>query len=253
MIEIQNLTKKFKREKVLKGVDLTIFDGEIFTLIGGSGAGKSVFIKTILGLIKPDSGSIKVDGIEITGLTQSELSKVQTKMGMVFQGGALFDSLTVGENVAFGLRRLTDYREEKINRIVKETLGTVRLKGVEDKLPESLSIGMQRRVALARAVATKPKYIFYDEPTTGLDPITTEAICELFVKLQKNFDVTSIMVTHDLVTTYKVSDRIGFLKNGKIMEVSPVLDFKNSNNPDVQEFIKGSGKGDIVTKNGDIL
>ncbi|MGM0441042.1 MAG: ABC transporter ATP-binding protein [Elusimicrobiota bacterium] len=253
MIEIKNLNKAFGSERVLRSIDLNITDGEIFTLVGGSGEGKSVFIKTIIGIIKPDSGSIKIDKEEIVGLPQHKLTRIQRKIGMVFQGGALFDSLTVGENVAFGLRRLTDYKEEKIQKIVRETLATVRLKGVEKKLPESLSIGMQRRVALARAIATKPRYIFYDEPTTGLDPITTEAICKLFVKLQENFNITSIMVTHDLTTAYKVSDRIGFLKDGEIIEVATVPEFKNSDNSKVQEFIQGAGKGKIVTKNGEVL
>jgi phospholipid/cholesterol/gamma-HCH transport system ATP-binding protein len=240
MIEVRNLYKCFGKLPVLNGVNLDIYDGEIFTLLGGSGTGKSVFLKNIIGLMKPDKGSIKIDGQEVTDMSKKELNKMQTKFGMVFQGGALFDSLTVGENVAFGLRRLTNKSEEEIQELVRQYLHMVELRGVENKLPENLSIGMKRRVALARAIATSPKYMLYDEPTTGLDPITTDVISDMFIDLQKKIKATSVIVTHDLVTAYKVSDRIALLHKGVITEVSETEKFKNSDNPYVRQFIEGT-------------
>ncbi|MFC2048631.1 ABC transporter ATP-binding protein [Elusimicrobiota bacterium] len=237
MIQVRGLKKSFSTNKVLNGVDIDILDGEIFTLLGGSGGGKSVFLKNIVGLLKPDSGSIKIDGIEINGIIQKELTKLQRRFGMLFQGGALFDSMTVGENVAFGMKRLTDHSEVRIKELVTEYLNMVNLPGVENKLPEDLSIGMKRRVALARAIATTPEYIFYDEPTTGLDPITTDVISDLFLELQKKLSWTSIIVTHDLRTAYKVSDRIALLHEGRITEVSNTEEFKSSTNVNVRKFI----------------
>lgn len=242
MIEVRDLYKNFGDQKVLKGINLDIKEGEIFTLLGGSGGGKSVFLKNVIGLMKPDKGSIKIDGKELVGLPQKELSKLQIKFGMLFQGGALFDSMTVGENVAFGLKRLSNRGDREIKSLVTKYLEMVELPGVEDKLPEDLSIGMKRRVALARAIATSPKYIFYDEPTTGLDPITTDVISDLFLDLQRVLEKTTIMVTHDLQTTYKVSDRIALLHDGVIVEVSRTEDFKKSSNPYVKRFIEGPKK-----------
>lgn len=239
MIKIRGLKKKLGDKEVLKGVDLDIYDGEIFTLLGGSGEGKSVFLKNIIGLIKPDEGSVEIDGEEITQLSYNQLLKVQVKVGMMFQGGALFDSLSVGENVAFGLKRLTSYNEDEIERLVHKYLKMVRLERVEDELPEKLSIGMKRRVALARAIATQPKYVFYDEPTTGLDPIITEAVCDIFLELRKELNVTSVIVTHELETAFKVSDRVGLLYNGVIREAETIEKFKKSDDPYVKEFIKG--------------
>jgi len=239
MIEVKDLCKRFGQKRVLDGVNLDIRDGEIFTLLGGSGVGKSVFLKHIIGLMSPDRGSIIIDGHEIIGISQKELSRIQSKFGMVFQGGALFDSLTVGENVAFGMRRLTELDEKDIKTKVTEYLGMVNLEGVESKLPEELSIGMKRRVALARAIATAPDYILYDEPTTGLDPITTGVITDMFLDLKDKLSVTSIMVTHDLETAYKVSDRLALLYEGKIAEVSDTETFKKSANPHVRDFIEG--------------
>ncbi len=242
MIEIKDIHKKLGEQWVLKGVNLDIKDGEIFTLLGGSGVGKSVFLKNVIGLMKPDRGSIKIDSKEVVGLPRKELSRVQAKFGMLFQGGALFDSLTVGENVAFGLKRLTDYSREKINHLVIKYLEMVELKSVEHKLTEELSIGMKRRVALARAIATSPKYIFYDEPTTGLDPITTDVISDLFLDLKKKLKVTSVIVTHDLQTAFKVSDRVALLYDGRIVEVTETEKFKKSDNLHVRQFIAGSRK-----------
>lgn len=239
MIKVRGLKKKLGPEQVLNGIDLDIYDGEIFTLLGGSGEGKSVFLKNLLGLMKPDEGSIKIDGKEITELSGEELLKVQVKVGMMFQGGALFDSLTVGQNVAFGLERLTDYNPAKIKKLVKKYLEMVRLEGVENLLPEKLSIGMKRRVALARAIATQPEYIFYDEPTTGLDPIITSAVCDIFLDLRKEINITSLIVTHELDTAFKVSDRVGLLYQGVIREAAGPEEFRKSNDDYVKQFIKG--------------
>jgi phospholipid/cholesterol/gamma-HCH transport system ATP-binding protein len=243
MIEIRGLSKNLGGNQVLDNLDLDIQNGEIFTLLGGSGMGKSVFLKNVIGLMPPDSGSIKVDGQEITGLSKNKLAKIQTKFGMMFQGGALFDSLTVGGNVGFGLKRLSDYNDEQIRELSVKYLEMVELPGVENKLPEDLSIGMKRRVALARAIATSPKYIFYDEPTTGLDPITTDIISDLFLDLQKKLDITSVIVTHDLQIAFKVSDRIALLHNGVIAELGATEDFKKSTNPKVIQFIRGTRNG----------
>ncbi len=237
MIQIRNLYKSLAGQPVLKDIDIDILDGEILTLLGGSGVGKSVFLKNIIGLMRPDRGSIRIDETEITALKLKELSKIQRKFGMVFQGDALFDSLTVAENVAFGMKRLSGLSMAQIARKVTEYLSMVRLEGVEDKLPESLSIGMKRRVSLARSIATRPEYIFYDEPTTGLDPITTDVICNLFLDLQKELDITSVMVTHDISTAYKISDRIAFLHEGSIAEVDNAEEFKKSDNRHVRNFI----------------
>ena len=236
----------------MKGIKLNILDGEIFTILGGSGAGKTVLLKNIIGLMAPDSGSIRIDGKEIVGLRQKELNKVQTNFGMMFQGGALFDSLTVGDNVAFGMKRITDYSPQKIKSMVQKYLTMVGLSGWENELPEKLSIGMKRRVALARAIATEPRYILYDEPTTGLDPIITDVICDLFKEMRKELKATSVVVTHDLKTAFKVSDRIGLLYDGIIMEVAQTENFKNSDNPYVRQFIEGSRKGPITQNNGSL-
>lgn len=252
MIEIKNLYKKLGDTEVLKGIKLNILDGEIFTILGGSGAGKTVLLKNIIGLMAPDSGSIRIDGKEIVGLRQKELNKVQTNFGMMFQGGALFDSLTVGDNVAFGMKRITDYSPQKIKSMVQKYLTMVGLSGWENELPEKLSIGMKRRVALARAIATEPRYILYDEPTTGLDPIITDVICDLFKEMRKELKATSVVVTHDLKTAFKVSDRIGLLYDGIIMEVAQTENFKNSDNPYVRQFIEGSRKGPITQNNGSL-
>ncbi len=239
MIKVKGLKKKLGGRWVLDGVDLEIRDGEIFTLLGGSGEGKSVFLKNLLGIMKPDAGSINIDGQEITKLSGKDLLKVQIKVGMMFQGGALFDSLTVAENVGFGLKRLTNHSPDEIKTLVQKYLKMVRLEGVENLLPEKLSIGMKRRVALARAIATQPEYILYDEPTTGLDPITTSAVCNIFMELRDELKLTSVIVTHELETAFKVSDRISLLHNGRIRFTAPVEEFKKSTDQYVRSFIEG--------------
>lgn len=248
MIEIVNLHKTFGNNKVLRGIDLKILKGETITILGGSGSGKSVLLKHITGLLKPEEGSIKVDGEEIVNMNEEKMAGVQKKFGMLFQGAALFDSLTVGENVAFGLKRLTRLKESEIQRIVSEKLHMVGLKDIENLKPAELSGGMKKRVGLARAIALNPEYIMYDEPTTGLDPIMADIINDMILHLQKEMRITSIVVTHDMVSAYKVSDRLAMLYEGRIIEVEQVEIIKNTKNPVVKQFINGNSEGPIKMK-----
>ena len=245
MIEVKELYKSFKNNKVLRGVNLNIQDSETITIMGGSGQGKSVLIKNIMGLMRPDKGEIFVDGKEITKLNESDLLEVQKKFGYLFQGAALFDSLTVAENVGFGLKHLTSMSEEEISKQVRACLAMVGLKGVDNLKPAELSGGMKKRVGLARAIAHKPEYILYDEPTTGLDPIMADVINDLILHLQKTIQVTSIVVTHDMKSAYKVSDRIAMLYEGKIIGIGTPDEIKNSKNGVIRQFVEGLSKGPI--------
>lgn len=245
MIQIKGLEKSFYNHRVLQGVDLNIEDGETITIIGGSGCGKSVLLKHIVGLLKPDRGSIKVDEVEITDLSMPELMEIQKKFGVLFQGAALFDSLTVGENVAFGLKRLTNLSEREIYHKVGERLAMVGLEGVENLKPAELSGGMKKRVALARAIAMDPKYVLYDEPTTGIDPIMADIINDLIINLQNELKITSIAVTHDMVSAYKISTHLAMLHNGKIHQSGTPGEIKNSPDPVIRQFITGSSHGPI--------
>ncbi|PIU83559.1 MAG: ABC transporter ATP-binding protein, partial [Elusimicrobia bacterium CG06_land_8_20_14_3_00_38_11] len=231
MIRIVDLHKSFADNKVLNGVNLEIKDRETITIIGGSGCGKSVLIKHIVGLLKPDSGDIFIDEKKITGLDENSLSNVQKNFGFLFQGAALFDSLTVADNVAFGLRNLTDKSEDEISEKVKICLSMIGLEGIENMKPSELSGGMKKRVALARAIATDPKYIFYDEPTTGIDPIMADVINDLIIHLQKSLDITSVVVTHDIASAYKISNRIAMLYDGKIIGMGTPDEIKKTENP----------------------
>ncbi|MCD6423815.1 MAG: ATP-binding cassette domain-containing protein [Elusimicrobia bacterium] len=237
MIQLKNVHKNFEGKPVLRGLNLEIYDGEIITIIGASGAGKSVLFKNIVGLMKPDSGEIIVDGVDITKLDEDELHKVQTKFGMLFQGAALFDSLNVYENVAFGLRRLTNMNEVQIKRKVAELLEVVNLSGTQNLPVSALSGGMKKRVGLARALATSPKYLLYDEPTTGLDPILADSINKLIVKVNKQLKVTSIVVTHDMKSGFEISHRIAFLSDGVIKETGTPDEIKNSKLEELRKFI----------------
>lgn len=248
MIRINNLHKSFVGNRVLRGVNLEIEEGETITIIGGSGCGKSVLLKHIVGLLKPEIGEIEIDGQEITRLGMEELAEVQKKFGMLFQGAALFDSLTVGENISFGLRMLTDLDEKEIKRRVSEKLPLVGLEGIEQLMPAELSGGMKKRVALARAIAMNPKYILYDEPSTGIDPIMADVINNLILDLQKKLKITSIVVTHDMVSAYKVSDRIAMLYQGRIEEIGTPEEIKETKNSVVRQFITGSSEGPIKMK-----
>jgi phospholipid/cholesterol/gamma-HCH transport system ATP-binding protein len=215
-------------------------------VIGGSGTGKSVILKHIIGLMRPDSGRVLIDGVELERLPERELSEFRKRFGMLFQGAALFDSLTVWENVGFGLKEHTDLPPEKIRAIARQKLEMVGLKGIEDRMPADLSGGMKKRVGLARAIAMDPKIILYDEPTTGLDPIMSDVINELICQMNRQLQVTSVTITHDMKSAYKIADRIAMLYLGKILEVGTPEEIRNSPNPIVQQFITGSAVGPIT-------
>lgn len=239
MIEIINLAKHFNGHPVLTGVNLEIRDGETMVIIGRSGGGKTVLLKHIIGLMQPDGGQVIVDGQEVSLASGPQLAQMRLKFGMLFQGAALFDSLTVGENVAFPLRHHTSMPEGEIEKRIKECLGLVGLKGIENLKPAELSGGMRKRVGLARALAMNPKVILYDEPTTGVDPIMADAINRLIRELHDRLKVTSVAVTHDMVSAYKIADRIAMLHEGKIIEVGTADQIRNSPNPLVRNFVFG--------------
>lgn len=238
MIEIVNVSKFFGEKRALNNINLTIPDGETLAIIGGSGSGKSTLLRLMIGLIKPTSGKILIDGEDISNFNEEQMTKIRLKMGMVFQYSALFDSMTVGENVAFGLVEHTNLPREKINRIVKEKLAQVGLPDVENRMPNELSGGMKKRVSLARAIAYDPKIIFYDEPSSGLDPVTTNRIDELIIETQKALNVTSIVVTHDMVSACRIANRIAMVYNGDLIAVDTVENFKKIDDKRVKEFFR---------------
>ena len=238
MIKIVNVSKYFNTKAALKQINLEIYDGETLAVIGGSGSGKSTLLRLMIGLIQPTEGDIWIGNDEISRMSEEELTKVRLRMGMVFQYSALFDSMTVGDNVAFGLVEHTDYPEDKIKSIVKDKLKQVGLEGVEHLMPNELSGGMKKRVSLARALAIEPEIVFYDEPSSGLDPITTTKIDELIISTQKTFGVTSIVVTHDMASACRIADRIAMIYQGELIAVDSVKNFRQLQNPHVQEFFK---------------
>ena len=246
MIEIIDLFKSFGAKRVLDGVNLTINKGETLTIIGRSGEGKSVLLKHIIGLLNPDSGRVMIDGQDISRFGRSQMVKLRMRFGMLFQGAALFDSMTVNENVGLGLREHNIFEEGKIRKIVTDKLGQVGLTGIEQIKPAELSGGMKKRVGLARAIAMEPEIILYDEPTTGLDPIMADAINDLIIHLKNTLNITSIAVTHDMVSAYKISDRIAMLYKGKIIQVGTPNEIRNSDSEIVQQFINGRASGPIT-------
>ena len=246
VIQIKNLYKSFGEKKVLRGVSLDIHEGEIMYVIGKSGTGKSVLLKHLTALMRPDSGSITIDNEDIFDLTEKELMKVRMKMGVLFQMAALFDSMTVFDNVAFTLRRFTDKTEEEIKTIVSEKLSLVGLKAVEDLRPASLSGGMQKRVGLARAIALGPKIVLYDEPTTGVDPILASAVDDLIYTLNKELKVTTLVISHDMKSTLHTAHRVAMLYEGEFILVGKPDEFKESNDPVVYQFVQGMAKGPIA-------
>jgi phospholipid/cholesterol/gamma-HCH transport system ATP-binding protein len=246
MIRIVDLHKSFGSNRVLRGVNLEIERGETMVIIGQSGSGKSVLIKHLIGLIKPDRGEVYIDGAEITRLKETELHKVTRKFGMLFQGSALFDSMTVAQNVGFGLERYMNFPPQKINELVMESLAKVGLRGVESLMPHELSGGMKKRVGLARAIAYNPEIILYDEPSTGIDPIRADAINDLINMMKKEMGVTSVAITHDMKSSYKVADRIAMLHEGRIIEIGTPDEIRKTQNPVIQQFIHGRATGPIV-------
>jgi len=245
MIRINDLHKSFGLTKVLQGINLHIQSGETLAIIGQSGSGKSVLLKHMLGLIQPDRGSIIVDGMEICGSSEAELNNIRRKFGLLFQAAALFDSLTVAQNVSFGLERYRDLSQEELQKRVKESLAMVGLREVEQLMPHELSGGMKKRVGLARAIAYEPEIMLYDEPSTGIDPIRADAINELIIKMKQQFQITSVVITHDMTSAYKVADRIAMLYNGKIVTVGTPEELRKSDNQIVQQFIHGRAEGPI--------
>lgn len=245
-IVFDDLHKSFGSKQVLKGVNLSITRGETMVILGGSGSGKSVLIRHAIGLYQPDAGEIWVDGTEISRLSEDDLMPVRKKVGMLFQGGALFDSMDVFENIAFALREHTEMSEEQISDRVEEVLGLVELTGVETLAPSDLSGGMRKRVALARAIALSPAAILYDEPTTGLDPITAEAINKLIRSLQSALNVTSVVVTHDLKSAFSVGDRVAFLHDGRMSFVGPLHEAQQTTDPRLREFLRVGSTGAIA-------
>lgn len=246
MIIISNLYKRFGNKEVLRGINLKIYDGETLVILGPSGCGKSVLLKHIIGLLKPDEGQVLIDGEDITRFDQKRLDALRMRMGMLFQSAALFDSLTVEENIAFALRKHTNLSDLAIHHIVSEKLEMVGLPGTNHLMPSELSGGMRKRVGLARAIAMEPEIILYDEPTTGLDPIMTCAIDELHLSLKERLGVTSIVVTHDLNSAYRIADRLALHYGGRIVAIGTKDEIINSPDPLVQQFIRGEAKGPMT-------
>jgi phospholipid/cholesterol/gamma-HCH transport system ATP-binding protein len=246
MIDIVRLSKSFDAHKVLDNLNLKIETGSTCVIIGRSGCGKSVLLKHIVGILKPDSGEVFVDGKEVSKLKDKELDPLRMRMGMVFQGGALFDSLTVAENVGFGLIEHNHLNRKELLERVEESLCLVDLCGIGNLMPAELSGGMKKRVSLARAICIKPDIILYDEPTTGVDPITADSINELIRSLHDKLKITSIVVTHDMKSAYRVADRIAMLYQGKIIAEGTPLEIQNTNHSVVHQFINGLSKGPIT-------
>lgn len=249
MIELVNLKKNFGSKQVLRGVNLKVETGKIVSIIGGSGSGKSTTIKCIIRLLKPDGGQILVEGKDVTNITGDlELAAFRKNFGFLFQEGALFDSLSVGENVAFPLRYSTNTPKEKYAAVVKEKLAMAGLEQVEDLRPSELSGGMRKRVALARVLAKNPRCILYDEPTSGLDPIMSDIISDLILEMKQKLKVTSIVITHDMKSALKISDTIAFLYEGQIIFLGTPEEIQKSDNPYVKQFVEGTSKGPIKMK-----
>lgn len=239
MIELRDLHKSFGAKHVLTGLSLRVEDGFTTALVGFSGSGKSVMLKHIVGLIRPDSGGVRVDGREVPELLPAELYELRRNVGYVFQFAALFDSMTIAENVAMGLIKQGGYSLEQIRARVAESLALVELEGFEERLPAELSGGQRKRAGLARAIAFRPKYLLYDEPTSGLDPVTTTVIDRLILKMKEELGVTSLVITHDMGSAYRVADRIAMLYEGRVLQEGTPDEIRTSDNPIVRGFVEG--------------
>jgi phospholipid/cholesterol/gamma-HCH transport system ATP-binding protein len=244
-VRLENISKSFGTKHVLRGVNLEIMRGEIIYIIGKSGSGKSVTLKNITGLLKPDSGRVIIDGLDVHALDDKELNSLRRKMGVLFQMAALFDSMSVFENVAFAPRRFTKMTEAEIHKLVIEKLELVGLRGVEHLNPSALSGGMQKRVGLARAIALDPEIVLYDEPTTGVDPILAAAVDDLIKSLNAKIGVTSIVISHDIASVFRTAQRVAMLYDGAFRLVGTPEDFKKSDDPVIRQFVEGSATGPI--------
>jgi len=243
MIKLENISKSFGAQRVLNGLNLEIPDGKITVMLGRSGSGKSVTLKHIIGLIKPDSGSVWVDGVDITQLDARKLNQTRRKFGMLFQDGALFDSMSVGENIAFPLVEHTELKGAELENRVRIALEAVGLKNVEEKMPSELSGGMRKRVGLARAIVLQPEIVLYDEPTSGLDPLMTDAINQLIVQTQRQFNLTNFIISHDVEAALRIADKIAVLYEGQILLEGMPAEIKVSQNPFVRAFMDGRDAG----------
>ncbi len=248
LIEIRNLHKSFGSQEVLKGVNLQIERGKMTVILGVSGCGKSVFLKHIIGLLKPDEGEVLLEGEDLTRAKEVRMNQILKRFGMLFQNAALFDSMTVEENTAFPLREHTRLAPEEIHRIVQEKLRLVGLPKIETKYPAELSGGMRKRLALARALVMDPEIVLYDEPTTGLDPIVSDVIEDLIRETQQRLGHTGIAITHSLKTCFKLADRVAMMEDGKIIEFTTPEDFRASTDPRVRQFLASTSKGPIKIK-----
>ena len=237
MVDVRDLYKAFNGFEVLKGINLQMMPGTTTVVLGGSGSGKTVLMKHVMGLFKPDKGEVIVDGENVSAMSRQELAVFRERMGMVFQNAALFDSMTVGENVAFPLREHSKLGDAEIREKVKETLAVVDLHDVEHKFPAELSGGMRKRVGLARAVIRQPKIVLYDEPTTGLDPLTTESVDQMILGAAKKLGVTSLVISHDIGSAFHIADHIAMLHHGVIVDQGKPKDLRNSKDPHTREFL----------------
>lgn len=246
MIVFENVYKAFGSKRVLQGFSLEVREGEAMVIIGYSGSGKSVAIKHIVGLLTPDAGTVLVDDHEVPRLSRRDLSELRASIGYVFQFAALFDSMNIGDNVAMGLRKRGNMTERQIADRVAEVLELVDLPNVQEKFPAELSGGMRKRVGLARAIALRPKYILYDEPTTGLDPVTSSVIDDLMVRMRDRLGVTSIVITHDMKSAFRVGTRIAMLYEGRVRQVGTVDEIRNSRDEEVRQFVEGRAEPNVA-------
>ena len=248
MIGVKLLSKSFGDKLILNKVSFDVQEGQSLAIVGQSGTGKSVLLKNMIGLMKPDSGEVWIDDELISGMSFKDLQKVRTKIGMVFQSGALFDSLSVGENIGLGLKKLTNLNDKEQKDRILESLSDVNLVGTEKLMPSELSGGMKKRVGIARAIAIRPKYLFYDEPTTGLDPIMTDIINKLILKFQKEFNMTSVIITHETRTVFDVAERVVMLDNGDIVYNGSSEKIKSIETPIIKRFFTGNSELDLGEK-----
>ncbi|MBV8517266.1 MAG: ABC transporter ATP-binding protein [Acidobacteria bacterium] len=246
MISLQHVWKSFDGRQVLRDMSIDVERGESVVIVGGSGTGKSVTLKHIIGLLRPDKGRVVIDGVDIGSMKEVQLNQFRRRFGMAFQEGALFDSMSVFENIAFPLRRHTKMSEAEIRARVEECLEEVHLHGVEKKRPSELSGGMRRRVGFARAISLKPEILLFDEPTTGLDPVISDVIAELITEMDQKLGTTTVTITHDMKVAFKIADRVAMLFNGQIVEQGSPEEFQRSTNPIVRQFIEGRADGPLT-------